>query len=110
MAWHGRMQMAVGKARLVKGLPARLKKDMTYVQNRTTDISSKVLKGQGPAAQDGEMDFVVKGVMIGGLALVSSPAEYGVTGVRVLLSAMMELSMRRLKVWVPVGIRRNGTF
>ncbi len=42
----------------------------------------KVLKGQGPAAPLGELDFVVKGVMIGGFALVASPSEYGVTGVR----------------------------
>jgi hypothetical protein len=42
----------------------------------------KVLKGQGPAAPLGEMDFVVKGVMIGGFALVAAPAEYGVSGVR----------------------------
>ena len=40
----------------------------------------KVLTGQGPAAPLGEMDFVVKGVMIGGFALVAAPAEYGVTG------------------------------
>ena len=42
----------------------------------------KILKGQGPAAPLGPMDFVVKGLMIGGFALVASPAEYGVTGVR----------------------------
>jgi hypothetical protein len=42
----------------------------------------KVLKGQGPAAPMGEMDFVVKGVMIGGFALVAVPAEYFVTGVK----------------------------
>jgi len=42
----------------------------------------KVLKGQGPAAPMGEMDFVVKGVMIGGFALVAAPAEYAVTGVK----------------------------
>ena len=42
----------------------------------------KILKGQGPAAPLGEMDFVVKGVMIGGFALVAAPAEYGVTGVK----------------------------
>ena len=42
----------------------------------------KILKGQGPAAPLGELDFVVKGVMIGGFALVAAPAEYGVTGVR----------------------------
>jgi hypothetical protein len=42
----------------------------------------KILKGQGPDAPMGEMDFVVKDVMIGGFALVASPAVYGVTGVR----------------------------
>src|SRR5213596_428562 len=42
----------------------------------------KVLKGQGPAAPLGQMDFVVKGVMIGGFALVAAPAEYKVTGAR----------------------------
>ena len=42
----------------------------------------KILKGQGPAAPLGEIDFVVKGVMIGGFALMASPAEYGVTGVK----------------------------
>jgi hypothetical protein len=42
----------------------------------------KILKGQGPAAPLGEMDFMVKGLMIGGFALVASPAEYGVTGVK----------------------------
>jgi hypothetical protein len=40
------------------------------------------LKGQGPAAPLGELDFVVKGIMIGGFALVAAPAEYDVTGVR----------------------------
>lgn len=42
----------------------------------------KILKGEGPSAPLGEMDFVVKGVMIGGFALVAAPAEYGVTGVK----------------------------
>jgi hypothetical protein len=42
----------------------------------------KVLKGQGPAAPLGTLDFVVKGAMIGGFALVAAPAEYGVTGVQ----------------------------
>src|SRR5215472_9581638 len=42
----------------------------------------KILKGQGPAAPLGEIDYVVKGVMIGGFALVAAPAEYAVTGVR----------------------------
>jgi hypothetical protein len=42
----------------------------------------KVLKGQGPAAPLGQMDFVVKGVMIGGFALAAAPAQYRVTGVK----------------------------
>ena len=42
----------------------------------------KVLKGQGPTAPMGEMDFVVNGVMIGGFALVAAPAQYRVTGVQ----------------------------
>jgi hypothetical protein len=42
----------------------------------------KILKRQGPAAPLGELDFVIKGVMIGGFALVAAPAEYGVTGVK----------------------------
>jgi Protein of unknown function (DUF2950) len=42
----------------------------------------RILKSQGSAAPLGEMDFVVKDVMIGGFALVAAPAEYDVTGVR----------------------------
>jgi len=42
----------------------------------------KMLKGQGPAAPLGEMDYVINGAMIGGFALAAAPAEYGVTGVK----------------------------
>lgn len=42
----------------------------------------KILKGQGPAAPLGEMDYVIHGAMIGGFALVAAPAEYQVTGVK----------------------------
>jgi len=42
----------------------------------------KVLKGQGPAAPTGQMDFVVRGAMIGGFALAAAPAQYRVTGVK----------------------------
>jgi len=45
----------------------------------------KILKGQGPAAQLGEMDFVVSGAMIGGFALAAAPAKYRVTGVQTFL-------------------------
>lgn len=42
----------------------------------------KVLKGQGPAARLGELDYVINGIMIGGFALVAVPSEYRVTGVK----------------------------
>lgn len=45
----------------------------------------KVLKGQGPSAPLGEMDFVVQGAMIGGFALVAAPADYEKTGVKTFL-------------------------
>jgi hypothetical protein len=41
-----------------------------------------ILKGQGPAAPMGQLDYVIEGVMIGGFALVAVPAEYRVTGVK----------------------------
>jgi Protein of unknown function (DUF2950) len=41
----------------------------------------KVLKGQGPDAPMGQMDFVVEGAMIGGFALAAAPAQYRITGV-----------------------------
>jgi len=42
----------------------------------------KILKGQGPAAPMGQMDFVVDSAMIGGFALVAAPSDYLVTGVK----------------------------
>ena len=42
----------------------------------------KVLKGQGPAAPLGQLDYVIDGVMIGGFGLVAVPADYRVTGVK----------------------------
>jgi hypothetical protein len=42
----------------------------------------KILTGQGHSAPLGELDFVIKGVMIGGFALVAAPAEYEVTGIK----------------------------
>jgi len=42
----------------------------------------KVLKGQGPAAPLGQLDFVVKDIMIGGFALLAFPAQYRLTGVK----------------------------
>jgi len=41
----------------------------------------RILKAQGPHATDGALDYVVRGHMIGGFALVAYPAEYGSSGV-----------------------------
>ena len=42
----------------------------------------KILKGQGPAAPLGKINYVIEGVMIGGFALAAAPTEYRVTGVK----------------------------
>jgi len=41
----------------------------------------RILKAQGKNAPGGEYDYIVKGKMIGGFALVAYPAEYGNSGV-----------------------------
>jgi hypothetical protein len=41
----------------------------------------RILKAQGKDAPGGEYDYVVKGKMIGGFALVGYPAEYGNLGI-----------------------------
>jgi hypothetical protein len=45
----------------------------------------KILKGQGPDAPNGAINYVIEGVMIGGFALVAVPVEYRVTGVKTFL-------------------------
>jgi hypothetical protein len=45
----------------------------------------RVLKAQGPDAPGGAMDYVVKGEMIGGFALVAWPADYGVSAIKTFL-------------------------
>lgn len=41
----------------------------------------RMLKAQGPAARGGAFDYVHKGTMIGGFAIVAYPVSYGVSGV-----------------------------
>ena len=82
----------------------------------------KVLKGQGANAPLGRMDFVVKGAMIGGFALLAFPAQYRVTGVKTLMVShdgiiyekdlgpnTLELAKQLElfnpdKTWTPVGV------
>ena len=41
----------------------------------------RILKGQGSDARGGALNYVVRGKMIGGFALIAYPAEYGNSGV-----------------------------
>jgi Protein of unknown function (DUF2950) len=41
----------------------------------------KMLTGQGPSAPGGAYDYVVRGKMIGGFAMVAYPAQYGASGI-----------------------------
>jgi hypothetical protein len=41
----------------------------------------KMLTGQGPKAPGGAYDYVVRGQMIGGFAMVAYPAQYGSSGI-----------------------------
>jgi hypothetical protein len=45
----------------------------------------RILKGQGPDAPGGALNYVVKGKMMGGFALIAWPAEYGNSGVMTFL-------------------------
>ena len=45
----------------------------------------RILTAQGPAAPGGAYDYITRGHMIGGFALVALPAEYGVSGVMTFL-------------------------
>jgi DUF2950 family protein len=68
----------------------------------------KVLKGQGPAAPLGEMDFVVKGAMIGGFALIAVPAQYRMTGVKTFMVSHdgvvyeKDLGPNSLEIWTKI--------
>jgi hypothetical protein len=74
--WDGPVGEAVAKA-ITAGYDSKLSPYHGYY--------FKILKGQGPAAPLGKLDYVVKGAMIGGFALVAAPAEYRVSGVRTFL-------------------------
>ena len=45
----------------------------------------RILTGQGSSAPGGAFEYVAKGVMIGGFAMVAYPASYGVSGVMTFL-------------------------
>jgi len=74
--WDGPIGENVAKA-IARGYTSRTEPYRGYF--------FQVLTGQGPAAPLGQLDYVVKGVMIGGFALVAAPAQYRVTGVKTFL-------------------------
>ena len=74
--WGGPVGEAIAKA-LAQGYDTGLQPYHGYY--------FKVLKGQGPAAFMGQMNFVVNGAMIGGFALAAAPAQYRVTGIKTFL-------------------------
>jgi hypothetical protein len=82
MVWLGKIPMGPGVGPIGEKIARAIEQGCTSRSEPYHGYFFKIMKGQGPAAPLGEMDFVVKGVMIGGFALVAAPAEYGVTGVR----------------------------
>lgn len=72
-AWDGPIGEKVAQA-IARGYTSRTEPFHGYF--------FRVLKGQGSAAPLGELDFVVKDVMIGGFALIAFPSQYRVTGVQ----------------------------
>ena len=74
-AWEGPVGEAIAKA-LEQGYSQKDKPQPYH------GYFFKVLKGQGPAAPLGELDFMVGGAMIGGFAMAVAPAQYQVTGVK----------------------------
>lgn len=67
---------------VAEGLAKALEQGYTDKSQPYHGYYFKILKGQGPAAPLGTMNFVVEGAMIGGFALAAAPAEYRVTGVQ----------------------------
>jgi hypothetical protein len=73
--WGGPVGEAVAKA-IAQGYSDTERRDPFH------GYYFKVLRGQGPSARLGQLDYVINGAMIGGFALVAWPAEYRVTGVQ----------------------------
>jgi len=80
--WEGESDSLVPKsfADAAAALFAEGKKPMPY-----HGYYFHILKAQGPDAQGGALNYVVKGKMIGGFALIAYPAEYGVSGIKTFL-------------------------
>lgn len=65
-----------------ENIAAALQQGYSYGAQPYHGYYFKILKGQGPAAPLGQMNFVIEGAMIGGFGLAAAPADYRVTGVK----------------------------
>jgi hypothetical protein len=79
--WEGDTESLVPKA-FADAAAANLTTTGARKADRYHGYYFKILKAQGPDAPGGAIDYVVKGNMIGGFALVAFPAEYGVSGIK----------------------------
>jgi hypothetical protein len=68
----------------------------------------KVLNGKGPKATGGAYQYVVKGKMILGFALIAYPAEYGNSGVMTFLVNQEGVIFEKNLVRIPAGLRVNA--
>jgi len=80
LVWHNPDESLGGP--IAEGIAKALEQGYTDKSQPYHGYYFKILKGQGPTALLGKMDFVVEGAMIGGFALAAAPAEYRVTGVQ----------------------------
>ncbi|HZT69894.1 MAG TPA: DUF2950 domain-containing protein [Terriglobia bacterium] len=82
LIWHNLDGSIGGAAPISEPIAKALQQGYTDRSQPYHGYYFKILKGQGPDAPLGQLDFVVNGAMIGGFALAAAPAEYRVTGVK----------------------------
>ena len=70
----------------------------------------KILTRQGPMAAGGEVDYVVRGKMIGGFALVAYPAEYGNSGVMTFVVNYAGIRAARYDLFLNIANLENALF
>jgi hypothetical protein len=71
----------------------------------------RILKGQGPNAPGGALNYLVKNKMIGGFALVAYPAEYGNSGVMTfLVNHAGTVYQKDLGPRTPIAVKRMFLF
>ncbi len=80
LAWRNEDGTLAGP--IAEGIASALEQGYTDTSQPYHGYFFKILKGQGPSAPLGQVNFVVNGAMIGGFALAAAPAEYRVTGVQ----------------------------